>query len=87
MSGDARASELHDDSSSGTVTHLFALARSGDVHSFEPLWEHFFSRLTGLARKRLSSRPAKVQDAEDAAQAALLSFWKQIPIQWFLGLC
>ena len=62
----------------GTVTHLFSLARQGDVDAFEPLWKHFFPRLVGLARKRLSGRAGVADDAEDAAQAALISFWSQI---------
>ncbi len=63
---------------SGSVTHLFSLARQGDANAFGPLWQHFFPRLVGLARKRLSGRAAAVIDAEDAAQAALISFWSQI---------
>lgn len=62
----------------GTVTHLFSLARQGDRDAFEPLWLHFFPRLVGLARKRLSGRAGMADDAEDAAQAALISFWSQI---------
>lgn len=62
----------------GSVTHLFALARQGDSAAFGPLWQHFFPRLVGLARKRLSGRAAVADDAEDAAQAALISFWAQI---------
>lgn len=62
----------------GTVTCLFARVRQGDADAFEPLWDHFFPRLVGLARKRLSGRAAMAHDAEDAAQAALISFWTQI---------
>jgi len=62
----------------GTVTHLFSLARQGDRDAFEPLWLHFFPRLVGLARKRLSGRAGMADDAEDAAHAALISFWSQI---------
>ena len=62
----------------GSVTYLFALARQGDAAAFGPLWERFFPRLVGLARKRLSGRAAFADDAEDAAQAALISFWSQI---------
>ncbi len=62
----------------GSVTHLFALARQGDAAAFGPLWQRFFPRLVGLARKRLSGRAAVADDAEDAAQAALISFWSQI---------
>ncbi len=62
----------------GSVTHLFALARTGDAAAFGPLWQRFFPRLVGLAKKRLSGRAAAANDAEDAAQAALISFWEQI---------
>lgn len=62
----------------GTVTHLFSLARQGDIAAFEPLWLHFFPRLVGLARKRLCGRAGMTDDAEDAAHAALISFWSQI---------
>ena len=75
------ASELdpeNEPSAQGTVTHLFSLARQGDSDAFEPLWLHFFPRLVGLARKRLSGRAGMADDAEDAAQAALISFWSQI---------
>jgi DNA-directed RNA polymerase specialized sigma24 family protein len=62
----------------GSVTHLFSLARQGDAAAFAPLWQHFFPRLVSLARKRFSGRPAVSDDAEDAAQAALISFWSQL---------
>lgn len=62
----------------GSVTFLFAKVRQGDAAAFAPLWERFFPRLVGLARKRLSGRAAVADDAEDAAQAALISFWSQI---------
>jgi RNA polymerase sigma factor (sigma-70 family) len=89
MSEDAKQTdEAHSVPASGAITQLFASAREGDAQAFQPLWEHFFPRLTGLARKRLSSRPARDQDAEDAAQAALISFWKQIQSgQYVQDLC
>ena len=62
----------------GSVTFLFAKVRQGDAEAFTPLWDRFFPRLVGLARKRLSGRAAASDDAEDAAQAALISFWSQI---------
>jgi RNA polymerase sigma factor (sigma-70 family) len=72
----------------GSVTQLFSLARQGDPAAFTPLWVHFFPRLVGLARMRLTGRTAISQDAEDAAQAALASFWKQIQSGDFLqDLC
>lgn len=80
MSSNASESGPNDEptAAQGTVTHLFSLARQGDVDAFEPLWLHFFPRLVGLARKRLSGRAGMADDAEDAAHAALISFWSQI---------
>lgn len=69
----------------GTVTQLFALARQGDTDAFSPLWQHYFPRLVGLARKRLDGRPLGGSDAEDAAQAALVSFWRQLQTGEFLN--
>jgi RNA polymerase sigma factor (sigma-70 family) len=68
----------------GSVTHLFAMARHGDAAAFNPLWQHFFPRLVGLARKRLGGRQCRGGDAEDAAQAALVSFWRQLQTGEFL---
>lgn len=68
----------------GTVTHLFALARQGDSAAFSPLWQHYFPRLVGLAQKRLAGRRVGGSDAEDAAQAALVSFWRQLQTGKFL---
>lgn len=68
----------------GSVTNLFAMARQGDAAAFSPLWQHFFPRLVGLARKRLRGRQIGGSDAEDAAQAALVSFWRQLTTGEFL---
>ena len=68
----------------GSLTCLFAKARSGDREAFSPLWQHFFPRLVGLAEKRLGGRRAAGSGAEDAAQAALVSFWKQLQSGDFL---
>jgi RNA polymerase sigma factor (sigma-70 family) len=72
------SSDVGREPAAGSVTHLFCLVRNGEAAAFTPLWQHFFPRLVGLARKRLSGRPAVSEDAEDAAQAALASFWKQM---------
>src|SRR5438046_1221406 len=74
-----------DGSALGSVTHLFAMARHGDAAAFSPLWQHFFPRLVGLARKRLAGRQIAGSDAEDAAQAALVSFWQQLQTGEFLN--
>lgn len=75
---------LKDGSDVGSVTYLFALARHGDATAFSPLWQQFFPRLVGLAQKRLAGRHMAGSDAEDAAQAALVSFWRQLNNGQFL---
>lgn len=62
----------------GSITQLFAQARLGDEAAFGPLCARFFPRLVALADKTLRGRPQRVMDGEDAAQAALASFWRQI---------
>lgn len=81
----ARPSSDQSPADFGSVTHLFTRARAGDVEAFTPLWNQFFPRLVGLARKRLGGRPGPGTDAEDAAQAALISFWQQISTGEFLN--
>jgi hypothetical protein len=41
------------DDASLSVTNFFDRLRAGDAAAAEPLWRHFFPRLTGLARKAL----------------------------------
>ena len=62
----------------GSVTQLFQQARGGDPQALAELWQRFFPRLVGLANKTLRGRSQRVTDGEDAAQAALASFWRQL---------
>ncbi|MDA1049941.1 MAG: sigma-70 family RNA polymerase sigma factor [Planctomycetota bacterium] len=61
----------------GSITHFFELLRDGDGSVAAQLWERFFPRLLGLARKTLADRPQRVADAEDAVQSAFVAFWQQ----------
>jgi RNA polymerase sigma factor (sigma-70 family) len=63
--------------SDDSITRFFGKLRAGDAASVQPLWEHFFPRLVGLARKTLNDRPQLMADADDAAQSAFISFWKR----------
>jgi DNA-directed RNA polymerase specialized sigma24 family protein len=63
--------------SEGSVTFLLARLRSGDREATGPLWERFFPRLYGLARKTLAGQPQRVADADDAAVSAFASFWRR----------
>ena len=58
----------------GSITHFLGQLRDGDSAAAEALWERFFPRLVGLARKTLANRPQRVADADDAAQSAFASF-------------
>jgi DNA-directed RNA polymerase specialized sigma24 family protein len=65
------------DDASQSVTHFFDRLRGGDAAAAEPLWRHFFPRLTGLARKALAGRPQAAADADDAAQSAFATFCRR----------
>lgn len=58
----------------GSVTRFFGQLRTGDAAAAEALWERFFPRLVGLARKTLAGKPQRVADADDAALSAFASF-------------
>ncbi len=65
-------------SSEETITSFFLQLRDGQQSAATPLWNHFFPRLLGLARKTLAGRTHRVADAEDAVQSAFFDFWKQL---------
>lgn len=69
-------SEVHTEGE-GSITLLIGRLRSGDSSATEQLWTRFFPRLRGLARRTLAGYPQRVADADDAAQSAFLSFWRQ----------
>jgi RNA polymerase sigma factor (sigma-70 family) len=58
----------------GSVTLFFSELCAGKPDAAEALWQRFFPRLVGLARKTLAGRPQRVADADDAAQSAFASF-------------
>lgn len=60
--------------SGGSITQAFQQMLAGDALAAGQLWERFFPRLVGLARKTLAGRPQRVADADDAAQSAFASF-------------
>ncbi len=62
------------DESAGSVTVFFGQLQAGQPEAATALWERFFPRLVGLARKTLMGRPQRVADADDAAQSAFASF-------------
>lgn len=61
----------------GSVTQAFHRLRVGDSAAADRLWEYFFPRLVGLARRTLAGRPQCRADAEDVALSAFASFWRR----------
>jgi DNA-directed RNA polymerase specialized sigma24 family protein len=58
----------------GSVTRWVDLLQAGDNEAVQPLWERYFHRLVGLARKKLQDSPRRAADAEDVALSAFDSF-------------
>src|SRR5206468_12688890 len=61
-------------SASGSVTHWINLLKGGDAAAVQRLWEAYFPRLVGLARKKLREAPRRAADEEDVALSAFDSF-------------
>jgi DNA-directed RNA polymerase specialized sigma24 family protein len=61
-------------SSSGSVTAWIDQLRAGDRAAAQLLWQGYFHRLVGLARKKLRRAPRGIADEEDVALSALDSF-------------
>ena len=66
--------ELLSMSSHGSVTHWISQLKSGDAVAVQRLWENYFPRLVGLARKKLHGTPRRSADEEDVALSAFDSF-------------
>src|SRR6187200_2348233 len=61
-------------SSTGSVTHWIDLLKGRDPTAIQQLWEAYFPRLVGLARKKLRESPRRAADEEDVALSAFDSF-------------
>ena len=60
--------------SQGSVTAWINLLKGGDAAAIQRLWEAYFPRLVGMARKRLREAPRRAADEEDVALSAFDSF-------------
>jgi DNA-directed RNA polymerase specialized sigma24 family protein len=60
--------------STGSVTDWIARLKAGDRAAAGGLWERYFRRLVGLARRRLRAAPRQAADEEDVALSAFDSF-------------
>jgi DNA-directed RNA polymerase specialized sigma24 family protein len=57
-----------------SVTHWIDRLKAGDPDAAQKLWERYFRRLVGLARKKLRAAPRRAADEEDVALSAFDSF-------------
>jgi DNA-directed RNA polymerase specialized sigma24 family protein len=60
--------------SENSVTQWIHQLKAGDRGAVQQLWERFFRRLIGLARKKLQNAPRRMADEEDVALSAFESF-------------
>jgi DNA-directed RNA polymerase specialized sigma24 family protein len=61
-------------SSEGSITRWLGPLQAGDPAAVQQLWERYFPRLVGLARKKLKAAPRRAADEEDVALSAFDSF-------------
>lgn len=59
--------------STGSVTAWIAGLKAGESAAVEPLWDRYFVRLVGLARRKLSASSQRLADEEDVALSAFKS--------------
>jgi DNA-directed RNA polymerase specialized sigma24 family protein len=64
--------------SEGSVTRWIGQLQAGDAAAAQPLWERYFRRLVGLARKKLRDTPRRAADEEDVALSAFDSFCRGV---------
>ncbi len=63
-------------STAGSITMLLQQVRSGERDAVQPLFEHYFSRLTALAHSCLPNRFQRITDGEDLAVEVLTAFFE-----------
>jgi DNA-directed RNA polymerase specialized sigma24 family protein len=62
--------------STGSVTHWIEGLKAGDPDAAQKLWERYWNRLVGLARRKLRPSRRRAAGEEDVAQNAFVSFWR-----------
>jgi RNA polymerase sigma factor (sigma-70 family) len=61
-------------SSNSDVTRWLQQLKAGDREGVQQLWEVYYRRLVGLARKKLGGLPRRAAGSEDVALSAFASF-------------
>lgn len=69
------AEQRHPDGSVSIILRSFAQSRTAITPE---QWNHHFPRLVKIAHAALAHLPHRVEDAHDAAQSALVSFWQRM---------
>jgi RNA polymerase sigma factor (sigma-70 family) len=64
-------------SSTGSVTIWLGRLKAGDRAHVQQLWERYYGRLVGLARKKMLDLPRTASDEEDVALGAFDSFCRR----------
>ena len=65
-------------SPAGSVTTWVGQLRAGNRGAAQQLWQRYFPRLVGLARKKLRGLPRRAADEEDVALSAFDSFCRGV---------
>jgi hypothetical protein len=63
-------------SSEPSVTYWIRRAQAGDPAAAQRIWERYFQRLVGLARKKLQGAIRRAADEEDVVLSAFDSFYR-----------
>jgi DNA-directed RNA polymerase specialized sigma24 family protein len=61
----------------GSVSVWLGRLKAGDRAAVQEIWERYFHRLVGLARKKLGNLPRTASDEEDVALSAFASFCRR----------
>src|SRR5262245_13663312 len=61
-------------SDDGSISVWIGQLKQGDADAAQRLWERYYHRLVGLARKKLQDSPKRAKDEEDVVQSAFKSF-------------
>lgn len=63
---------------SSSVTGWISRLEAGDAAAAQQLWERYYQRLVGLARKKLRQLPRRAADEEDVVLSAFDSFCRGV---------
>ena len=66
------------DEQRGSITQWIDQVQEGDSLAANELWNHYYQRLVGLARKKLLDSPRRVADEDDVVVDAFNSFYKGV---------